>query len=308
MDTISLEESNISEISESMFLLSKIETNNYVEYMNDVYIMNELVRYDCELRRLRENTLVGLTTNLDSPLSSGMEEGTHLERAGAVVYLHKCAKMIARATTVNFCTEELPVIIGTNNETQIRYMDPITKLMFRNYTLTSCSPLYPNLFKDGHGTWYEYGLRLRKCSSTPENFDLHSTPKEHHLAITYLQEGLFSTQDVLQSQKARNLRHNRKTIVGREVFRNEKGEFTHPNFQHWNLNWDEIDWPTDKWQSMLTNVKTKTLSFWEKAKELVISILTVYFLFCIVKHIPKIFVFGGLIWQVASPRTLPILG
>ena len=183
-------------------------------------------------------------------------------------------------------------------------MDPITKLMFRNYTLTSCSPLYPNLFKDGHGTWYEYGLRLRKCSSTPENFDLHSTPKEHHLAITYLQEGLFSTQDVLQSQKARNLRHNRKTIVGREVFRNEKGEFTHPNFQHWNLNWDEIDWPTDKWQSMLTNVKTKTLSFWEKAKELVISILTVYFLFCIVKHIPKIFVFGGLIWQGANMRQL----
>ena len=54
--------------------------------------------------------------------------GTHIERAGEVVYLHRCAKMEITLATLDFCTEKIPVRLGDGKESVIKFMNPISKI------------------------------------------------------------------------------------------------------------------------------------------------------------------------------------
>ena len=78
--------------------------------------------------------------------------GVHVERAGAVVHLHRCAKMEVMVIENTFCTEEVPVRLGGGGNSVIRYMHPITRVFYTNYTVTECNPIYPNLLKLANGT------------------------------------------------------------------------------------------------------------------------------------------------------------
>ena len=40
-------------------------------------------------------------------------------------------------------------------------MDPITKIMYHNYTIAACNPLYPNV-KLEDGSFQKYGETLKK--------------------------------------------------------------------------------------------------------------------------------------------------
>ena len=51
----------------------------------------------------------------------------HVERAGAVLYVHKCAKVFVPVIDSLFCTEELLIMSSDNSSEGIRYMDPIFK-------------------------------------------------------------------------------------------------------------------------------------------------------------------------------------
>ena len=73
-------------------------------------------------------------------------------RAGGVVYLHQCVKMGVFEIENTFCTEEEPVRIGRDQNSVIRYMHPITRVFYTNYTVTECNPFYPNLLKLANGT------------------------------------------------------------------------------------------------------------------------------------------------------------
>ena len=52
--------------------------------------------------------------------------GLHAESAGAIIYVHHCAKIIVELTALNYCTEEVPSIVTQNdNQSFVRYMNPI---------------------------------------------------------------------------------------------------------------------------------------------------------------------------------------
>ena len=85
--------------------------------------------------------------------------GVHVERAGGVVYLHRCSKMEVSVIENTFCTEEVPVRLGRDGSSVIRYMHPITTVFYTNYTMTECNPLYPNLLKLANGTLITYGKK-----------------------------------------------------------------------------------------------------------------------------------------------------
>ena len=54
--------------------------------------------------------------------------GLHGERAGGVLYVHKCAEVVVRVIENWFCTEDVPVRVSSDNSLEgIRYMDPISK-------------------------------------------------------------------------------------------------------------------------------------------------------------------------------------
>ena len=52
--------------------------------------------------------------------------GTHAERAGGILYVYRCAKLIVHVVENQFCTEEVQNRVSSDNSSEgIRYMDPI---------------------------------------------------------------------------------------------------------------------------------------------------------------------------------------
>ena len=65
-----------------------------------------------------------------------------MQSAGAEIYVHHCAKIIVELTALNYCTEEVPIIVRRNdNKSYVRYMNPISKVFYKNFTLIKCNPL-----------------------------------------------------------------------------------------------------------------------------------------------------------------------
>ena len=92
------------------------------------------------------NGLISLASNLDNPnllLSSESVVGIHAEKAGAVLYVFKCAKVPIKIANFAYCTEEVPVLM--ENSTVIKFLNPITQVVYPNYTLTVCDPV-PSLW------------------------------------------------------------------------------------------------------------------------------------------------------------------
>ena len=67
--------------------------------------------------------------------------GTHAERAGGIFYVHRCTKVIVNVVKNQFCTEEVPIRVSFDNSSErIRYMDPISREFYRNFTTTNSNP------------------------------------------------------------------------------------------------------------------------------------------------------------------------
>ena len=112
-------------------------------------------------------------------------------------------------TKLPFGTEEVPVLVEGQNFSSIRYMDPITKTLYHNYTIAACNPLYPNVVKLEDGSFQQYGETLKKF-----NREIYQWSMNNNLnAIDEnLHRSLFSISDVKQSQIARTMRHNSKEL------------------------------------------------------------------------------------------------
>ena len=71
--------------------------------------------------------------------------GLHPEGAGGVLNIHECDKAVCRVIENSFCTEEVPITLSSENSSQgIKYMDPISEVLYRNFTITNCNLLYTN--------------------------------------------------------------------------------------------------------------------------------------------------------------------
>ena len=74
----------------------------------------------CEIQRLKIQTMIEISKNIVRPSVTLFEKGTLVERAGSVLYVHKCAKMVATITKLPFCTEEVSVLVEGQNFSSIR--------------------------------------------------------------------------------------------------------------------------------------------------------------------------------------------
>ena len=87
--------------------------------------------------------------------------GLPAESAGAIIHVHHCAKTTVEITALNYCTEEVPIIVRqNNNQSYLRYLNPISKVFYRNFTLIKCNPLFPNVFQLGTGSLIAFGQNL----------------------------------------------------------------------------------------------------------------------------------------------------
>ena len=88
--------------------------------------------------------------------------GTHQERAGGILYIHRCAKVIVHVVENQFCTEEVPKRLSFDNSSEgIRYLDHFSRVLYSNFPLISCTPLYPNALQLQNGSWITYVRRIQ---------------------------------------------------------------------------------------------------------------------------------------------------
>ena len=87
--------------------------------------------------------------------------GLHAERAGEVLYVHNCAKFVARVIESLFSNKELPFRVSSDKSSEgIRYMDPVSNVFYRSFTITNCNHLYPNTLELQNGLWITYGRQI----------------------------------------------------------------------------------------------------------------------------------------------------
>ena len=256
-----------------MFLSSVVDTLN---------LKISIRTLPCEIQRLKFQTMIEISKNIVSPLVKLFAKGTHVERAGSVVYVHKCAKMVATITKLLFCTEEVPVLVEGQNLSSIRYMDPITKILYHNYIMAACKLLYPNVVKLEDGSFQQYGETLKKF-----NREIYQWSMNNKLNVSdeNLHGSLFSISDVKQSQISRTICHNSKGIISREAFRDSDGKYSHENFIHGNAQFQKQFFLTNE-ITIFRNLKTESLYVWLKAKDIAVSVLTIYLILQVVKNFP----------------------
>ena len=136
--------------------------------------------------------------------------------------------MVATITKLDFCKKEVPVLVEGQKFSSIKYMDPITKILHHNYTITACKPMYPNVVKLEDGSFQQYGATLKTFNSEIYHWSMNNNL---NVSVENLHRSLFSLSDVKESQIARTIRHNSKGIISREAFRDSDGNYSHENFR-----------------------------------------------------------------------------
>ena len=124
-------------------------------------------------------------------------------------------------------------VSSDNSLEGIRYMDPISKVFYRNFTVTKCNPLYPNAVKLQNGSWITYG-RQRELIDQPDEMPNHGVNVNWSSAAPM--EELFIDDDLYLRNTAQGLRYSRKSITGRKVFPGQRGSYEHETVDVFNMN------------------------------------------------------------------------
>ena len=74
--------------------------------------------------------------------------GCQSEKMADILYIHQCEKVQVKPASMYFCTEEVTVeVTSVSSESHLRFMDPISKVTYRNYTLTNYNRVCPYAFQ-----------------------------------------------------------------------------------------------------------------------------------------------------------------
>ena len=150
------------------------------------------------------------------------------------MYIHHFLKIQVNFANVLFCTEEVLVgVTSVINESHLSFLDPISRVIFRNYALTLCNGIYPKVFELGNGSWMSYAKPLKliltpnRIKTTGENYERFSS---HNLAA----KGLLT--NLRDSKLSKVMKHSRKTITGREVFLEQIKKYSYDQLGQFRLN------------------------------------------------------------------------
>ena len=190
---------------------------------------------NCHIETLHRAMILPTPINGNSPqifLNQQNALGSHAERAGKILYVHRCAKVIVHVVENQFCTEEVPIRLSSYNSSEgIRYMDPISRVFYRNFTLINCNPMYPGALELQNGSWITYGRRKQLIDN---HNDMHNYRVNVKWSTSAPMKVFFNDKDLELSKRAQRLRHTRNTITGREVFLGQGGLYEHDTLEYFN--------------------------------------------------------------------------
>ena len=113
----------------------------------------------------------------------------------------------------------------------IRYMNPISRVFYRNFTPIICNPMYPNALELQNGSWITYGRRIQLI-------DKPNDMPNYRLNVNSLTsapiEGFFNDNNVEFGKRTQRLRHSINTITRREVFLGQGGLYELETLEYFN--------------------------------------------------------------------------
>ena len=130
-----LEIHEVNSIDASLLFQSRLEKvyGRGVHLTEDIWVEKDVQK--CKMDHLKERLKLSLIPKHEK--LGVVAVGMHVEKAGGVVYLRRCAKMEVSVIENTFCTEEVPEGLARDGKSVIRYMHPITRIFYTNYTMTA---------------------------------------------------------------------------------------------------------------------------------------------------------------------------
>ena len=127
--------------------------------------LKQIELLNCHIEKLHRAMILTTSINGNSHQTFLSQQNaliTHAKGAGGKLYVRRFAKVIVHVVKNQFCTEEVPVRVFSDKTSEvIRYMDPISRVFYRNFTLINCNPMYPNGLELQNGSWITYGRRIQ---------------------------------------------------------------------------------------------------------------------------------------------------
>ena len=108
-------------------------------------------------------------------------------------------------------------------------MDPISKVLYRSFTIANCNTLYPNALDLKNGSWITYG---RQIELTDKPDEMPNGRVNVNWSSTAPMEGLFNDDELELSKTVQRLRQSRKTITGRGVLLGHGGSYEHETLEY----------------------------------------------------------------------------
>ena len=167
----------------------------------------------------------------------------------------------------------MPIIVRQNdNQSYVRYINPISKAFSRNFTLIKCNSLFPNIFQLGNGSWIAFAQNFTKVEK-PQVLSHLEEPKREVPIFKDVFDSFFTEKQLQKNQLAQMYRHSRRTITEREGFLRPNGKYTHEQLLDFNkytsdLNWHEVPW--------IKPIERKILKVWHLVKELTLTLMTLF--------------------------------
>ena len=189
----------------------------FVQEFNSLHvIVDEMSNLRCKMNKnFKQNVLALMGNDYSHSIFIGKEGviGLHAESAGAIIYVHHCAKIIVELFALNYCTDEVPIIV-TQNDSQsfVCYMNAISKDFYKKFTLIKCNPLFPNIFQLGNASWIAFGQNL----TIVEKPQVLSYLEERKREVPIFKEvfnGFFTEKQLEESRLAQMYRQIRRTIT-----------------------------------------------------------------------------------------------
>ena len=151
----------------------------------------------CKIQQLKIQKIIELSKNLVSPSVMLLQKGTHVEKTGSVLFVHKCALAVATMTKLPICTQEVLLLTEVQKFSSITYMDPLKQILYHNFAIAACILLYLNFVILEDSSFQQYGETLNKF-----NREIYQWPKNTNLCVKdqNLHCSLFSKSDLKQSK------------------------------------------------------------------------------------------------------------
>ena len=141
----------------------------------------------CESQQPEIHTMTEIPTNVVSPSVTLFNKELKLKEQD----LFYIFKKVLRITKLPFCTEEVLVLIEGQNFSSIRYLDPLTNVVFHNFTIAACKLLYQNVFKLEEASFQQF----KAIYQLPMNLNLNVSAQNLHRRF-------FFTSDIKEKQIA----------------------------------------------------------------------------------------------------------